>query len=135
MRGIPFDIIQKKLDRKNSELANVRAMRKKLADRERQICAEIDVLQNKKVELIFLQVKKQIKTENLNISSGSILALLEVLRNNSQLMNPASFAEENNKSKVAVSNSTTEENFSTAGKSDDVDVSRVNSISAISETR
>ena len=43
MRGIPFDIIQKKLDRKNSELANVRAMRKKLADRERQICADIDL--------------------------------------------------------------------------------------------
>ena len=35
---------------------------------ELQISAEIDSLKNKKVELVFLQVKKQIKIENLDIS-------------------------------------------------------------------
>ena len=113
MREASFDIIQKKLDRKNAELANVRAMRKKLADRERQISAEIDSLQNKKVELVFLQVKKQIKTENLDISSGSVLPLLEVLRNNNQLKGLETLADE----KI----------FSTEEKGEDDDVSRVNS--------
>ena len=57
-------------------------------------------MQNKKVELIFLQVKKQIKTENLDISSGSILPLLEVLRGNNQLVDSESFVEEDDASKV-----------------------------------
>ena len=59
-----------------------------------EISAEMDSLQNKKVELVFLQVKKQIKTENLDISSGSILPLLEVLRNNNQLKGLETLADE-----------------------------------------
>ena len=80
MRSLSFDSIQKKLDKKNAELAKVRALRKKLADREKIISLDIDNLQNQKVEAIFLQVKRQIKHENLNVSSGSILPLLEALR-------------------------------------------------------
>ena len=80
MRLLSFDSIQKKLDKKNAELAKVRALRKKLADREKIISLEIDTLQNQKVEAIFLQVKREIKHENLNVSSSSILPLLEALR-------------------------------------------------------
>ena len=82
MRLISFDSIQKKLDKKNSELLKVRSLRKKLADKEKNICADIEYLQNQKVELIFLQVKREIKNEKLNISSGSILPLLQALRSN-----------------------------------------------------
>ena len=70
----------KKLDKKNADLLKVRSLRKKLAYKKRNICADIESLQNQKVELIFLQVKRQIKNEKLDISSGSILPLLEVLR-------------------------------------------------------
>ncbi len=82
MRLISFDSIQKKLDKKNSELLKVRSLRKKLADKEKNICADIEFLQNQKVELIFLQVKRQIKNEKLDISSGSVLPLLQALRSN-----------------------------------------------------
>ena len=87
MRSLSFDSIQKKLDKKNAELAKVRALRKKLADREKIISGDIENLQNQKVEAIFLQVKREIKHENLNISSGSILPLLEALRNHQQSSN------------------------------------------------
>ena len=87
MRSLSFDSIQKKLDKKNAELAKVRALRKKLADREKTISLDIDNLQNQKVEAIFLQVKREIKHENLNVSSGSILPLLEALRNHQQYSN------------------------------------------------
>jgi len=80
MRLISFDSIQKKLDKKNSELLKVRSLRKKLADKEKNICADIEFLQSQKVELIFLQVKRQIKNEKLDISSGSVLPLLQALR-------------------------------------------------------
>ena len=87
MRLLSFDSIQKKLDKKNAELAKVRALRKKLADREKIISLDIENLQNQKVEAIFLQVKREIKHENLNVSSGSILPLLEALRNHQQSSN------------------------------------------------
>ena len=87
MRLLSFDSIQKKLDKKNAELAKVRALRKKLADKEKIISTDIDNLQNQKVEAIFLQVKRQIKNENLNVSSGSILPLLEALRNHQHSSN------------------------------------------------
>ena len=45
-------------------------------------------MQNEKVEFIFAQVKKEIKNENLDISFGSILSLVEVLRKNQKIMNP-----------------------------------------------
>ena len=87
MRSLSFDSIQKKLDKKNAELAKVRALRKKLADREKIISLDIENLQNQKVEAIFLQVKREIKHENLNVSSGSILPLLDALRNHQQSSN------------------------------------------------
>lgn len=80
MRLMSFDSIHKKLDKKNAELLEVRSLRKKLADREKNICADIEYLQNQKVELIFLQVKREIKNEKLDISSGSVLPLLQALR-------------------------------------------------------
>ena len=94
MRLISFDSIQKKLDKKNAELAKIRALRKKLADREKIISLDIENLQNQKVEAIFLQVKREIKHENLNVSSGSILPLLEALRNHQQSSNDTNLVEE-----------------------------------------
>ena len=84
MRSLSFDSIQKKLDKKNAELAKVRALRKKLADREKIISLDIDNLQNQKVEAIFLQVKR---------SSGSILPLLEALRSSQPSSDYKSFEE------------------------------------------
>ena len=39
-------------------------------------------LENQKIELIFEQVKKEVKNKNINVSSTAILPLLEVLRKN-----------------------------------------------------
>lgn len=84
MRLLSLESIQKKLDKKNAELLEVRALRKKLAEREKNISADIAFLQNQKVEAIFMQVKRGIKQENLDVSSADILPLLEALRNNQQ---------------------------------------------------
>ena len=62
MRQINFEMIEKKLAKKNAELQEVRKTRQKLLDKE-----------------------KEIKSENLNVSSASILPLLEVFRNNRQI--------------------------------------------------
>ena len=106
MRLISFDSIQKKLDKKNSELAKIRALRKKLADREKIISGDIENLQNQKVEAIFLQVKRQIKHENLNVSSGSILPLLETLRNHQHSSNDTnSVAEVDNQTNNSLADS------------------------------
>jgi len=106
MRLISFDSIQKKLDKKNSELAKIRALRKKLADREKIISGDIENLQNQKVEAIFLQVKRQIKHENLNVSSGSILPLLEALRNHQHSFNDTnSVGEIANQTKISLADS------------------------------
>ena len=85
MRQINFEMIEKKLAKKNAELQEVRETRQKLFDKEKEISASIDKLQNQKIEVIFEQVKKEIKSENLNVSSASIMPLLEVLRNNRQI--------------------------------------------------
>ena len=77
MRQISYKSIEKKLEKKNGELVELRDFRKKLDAKEKEICAEIERLQNEKVEYIFAQVKKEIKNENLDISSGSILSLVE----------------------------------------------------------
>ena len=106
MRLISFDTIQKKMDKKNSELAKVRALRKKLADREKIISLDIETLQNQKVEAIFLQVKREIKHENLNVSSGSILPLLEALRNHQHSSNDTnSVGEVANQTKISLADS------------------------------
>ena len=93
MRQISFKTIEKNLQKKNAELVELRDFRRKLDDKEKEICADIEKLQNEKVEFIFAQVKKEIKNENLDISSGSILSLLEVLRKNQQIMNPETTSE------------------------------------------
>lgn len=106
MRLLSFDSIQEKLDKKNAELAKIRALRKKLADREKIISLDIDNLQNQKVEAIFLQVKREIKNENLNVSSGSILPLLEALRNHQQFSNDTNSVEEvTNQTKISLADS------------------------------
>ena len=61
-----------------------------MISKEKEISASIDKLQNQKIEVIFEQVKKEIKSENLNVSSASIMPLLEVLRNNRQFANDES---------------------------------------------
>lgn len=84
MRQISLESIQKKLAKKNAELLEVQALRKKLALREKNISDDIESLQNQKVEIIFMQVKRQIKNEKLDVSSGSVLPLLEAIRNSQQ---------------------------------------------------
>ena len=127
MRLLSFDSIQKKLDKKNAELAKIRALCKKLADREKTISLDIDNLQNQKVEAIFLQVKRQIKHENLNVSSGSILPLLEVLRNHQQYSNDTNSVEEvDNQTNISLADS---------DKKTELDFGEnLNSISKIPET-
>ena len=93
MRQISFKTIEKNLQKKNAELVELRDFRRKLDAKEKEICAEIEKLQNEKVEFIFAQVKKEIKNENLDVSSGSVLSLLEVLRKNQQIMNPETTSE------------------------------------------
>ena len=77
MRQISFKTIEKNLAKKNAELVELRDFRRKLDAKEKEICAEIERLQN----------------ENLDISSGSILSLVEVLRKNQQIMNPETTSE------------------------------------------
>ena len=93
MRQMSFEAIEKRLAKKNAELVEVRNLRKKLADREKNICADIESLQNQKVEVIFLKVKREIKNEKLDVTSGSVLPLLEVLRNSQKSVAEASSAE------------------------------------------
>ena len=90
MRQTNFELLDKKLAKKNAELQEVRETRKKLEDKEKAIKSAIEKLQNQKIEIIFEQVKKEIKSENLNVSSASILPLLEVLRNKRQIENEES---------------------------------------------
>ena len=86
MRQISFKAIEKKLERKNAELVEVREFRKKLDDKEKEICMAIDKLQNRKVEAIFEQVKKEIKNKNLDITSASVLTIVDALKGNQQIL-------------------------------------------------
>ena len=65
MRLISFDSIQKKLDKKNAELLKVRSLRKKLADKEKNICADIEFLQNQRLNLYFCKLNAKLKMKNL----------------------------------------------------------------------
>lgn len=76
-----FRVIEKKLEKKTAELVEVKGLRQKLFEKEREISAEIEKLKNQKIELIFEQVKKEMKNEKLEITSEAIMPLLEVLRN------------------------------------------------------
>ena len=86
MKPMSFKAIEKKLEKKNAELVEVREFRKKLDDKEKEICAVIEGLQNRKVEVIFEQVKKEIKNKNLDISSVSVLSIVDALKNNQQIL-------------------------------------------------
>lgn len=94
MKQMSFAAIEKRLAKKNSELQEVRTMRKRLAEREKEISADIETLQNQKVEIIFLQVKREMKNEKLDVSSGSVLPLLEALRNTQQMMSDENSSED-----------------------------------------
>ena len=76
-----FKVIEKKLEKKSAELIEVKGLRQKLFEKEKEISAEIEKLKNQKIELIFQQVKKEMKNEKLEITSEAIMPLLEVLRN------------------------------------------------------
>ena len=112
MNQISFKAIEKKLEKKKFELMEIRESRRKLDDKEKEICAAIDKLQNQKVEVIFEQVKKEIKSENLDISSESILPMLEALRNNQRILQSIQPDEEVSKiseSKIKVNDILSEE--------------------------
>ena len=127
MRQMSFEAIEKRLAKKNAELVEVRTLRKKLADREKNICADIESLQNQKVEVIFLQVKREIKNEKLDVSSGSVLPLLEALRSSQHFVADAISAEKietQADDSVCVSQGKTELDFA----------EKVDSVSKITET-
>ena len=73
-------MIEKKLSKKNVELEEVREFRKK--SNEKEIIAAIEKLENEKMEVIFAQVKRGIKSEKLDVTSESVLKMLGVLREN-----------------------------------------------------
>ena len=84
MNKATFKALERKLDKKNAELSEVRESRKKLDDREREICAEIEKLQAQKIEIIFDEIKREVRSDNLDVSSSAILPVLEALRKNQQ---------------------------------------------------
>ena len=87
MKQLNLKMLEKKLEKKNAELVEVRDFRKKLDDKEKEICAAIDKIQNQKIEIIFEQVKKEIRNKNLDISSASVLTIVDALKNNQQILN------------------------------------------------
>ena len=87
MKQLSLKMLEKKLEKKNAELVEVRDFRKKLDDKEKEICAAIEKIQNQKIEIIFEQVKKEIKNKNLDISSASVLTIVDALKNNQQILN------------------------------------------------
>ena len=112
MNQISFKAIEKKLEKKKFELMEIRESRRKLDDKEKEICAAINKLQNQKVEVIFEEVKKEIKSENLDISSESILPMLDALRNNQRILQSIQPDEEVSKiseSKIKVNDILSEE--------------------------
>ena len=86
MKQVSLKMLEKKLAKKNVELLEVRDFRKKLDDKEKEICAAIEKIQNQKIEFIFEQVKKEIKNKNLDISSASVLTIVDALKNNQQIL-------------------------------------------------
>lgn len=128
MKQMSFEAIEKRLAKKNAELVEVRNLRKKLADREKNICADIESLQNQKVEVIFLKVKREIKNEKLDVSSGSVLPLLEALRSSQHFVADASSAE---KIETQVDDSV----FVSQGKTEFDFAEKVESVSKTTETK
>lgn len=86
MKQSSLKMLEKKLEKKNAELVEIRDFRKKLDDKEKEICVAIDKIQNQKIEIIFEQVKKEIRNKNLDISSASVLTIVDALKNNQQIL-------------------------------------------------
>ena len=84
LKQVSLNTIEKKLEKKNQELEELREFRKKLNEKEKEICAAIEKLENQKMEVIFAQVKKGIKNENLEVSAESVMQMLGVLRKDSE---------------------------------------------------
>ena len=84
LKQVSLNTIEKKLEKKNQELEELREFRKKLNEKEKEICAAIEKLENQKMEVIFAQVKKGIKNENLEVSAESVMQMLDVLRKDSE---------------------------------------------------
>ena len=82
MKQKSLETIEKKLEKKNLELEEVREFRKKLNEKEKEICVAIEKPENEKMEIIFAQVKRGIKSENLDVTSASVLKILGALREN-----------------------------------------------------
>ena len=82
LKQMSLSTIEKKLTKKNLELEEVREFRKKLNEKEKEIIAAIEKLENEKMEVIFAQVKRGIRNEKLDITSESVLKMLGVLREN-----------------------------------------------------
>jgi len=124
MRQTNFELLDKKLAKKNAELQEVRETRKKLEDKEKAIKSAIEKLQNQKIEFIFEQVKKEIKSENLNVTSSAVIPLLEVLRKNHQTVEIESASVDNTFAK------TNKEPDSKKIDSEEILSSRANSVTA-----
>lgn len=124
MRQTNFELLDKKLAKKNAELQEVRETRKKLEDKEKEIKSAIEKLQNQKIEFIFEQVKKEIKSENLNVTSSAVIPLLEVLRKNHQTVEIESASVDNTFAK------TNKEPDSKKIDSEEILSSRANSVTA-----
>lgn len=126
MKQLSLKMLDKKLEKKNSELVEVRDFRKKLDDKEKEICAAIDKLQNQKVEIIFAQVKKEIKNKNLDISSASVLTIVDALKNNQQILNDEEISDVEDKSERSISEAKTDKffeqlnSFATADEIDEI---------------
>ena len=112
MKQLNLKMLEKKLEKKNAELLEVRDFRKKLDDKEKEICAAIEKIQNQKIEIIFEQVKKEIKNKNLDISSASVLTIVDALKNNQQILNGEENFETEDKSEEILSDEKPEKLFS-----------------------
>ena len=83
MRQTNFKILEKRLEKKNAEWLEVRILRQKLQEKEKKISGEIEKLKNQKIELIFMELRKEMKNEKLEVTSESIMSMMEALRNSS----------------------------------------------------
>ena len=63
MRLMSFDSIQKKLDKKNAELLEVRSLRKKLADKEKN--PTLNTYRIRRLNLYFCRSNAKLKMKNL----------------------------------------------------------------------
>ena len=122
MKQLSLKMLDKKLEKKNSELVEVRDFRKKLDDKEKEICAAIEKIQNQKVEIIFAQVKKEIKNKNLDISSASVLTIVDALKNNQQILNDEENFESEKEVEEVMSEEKSDEFFSQFNSIPTVDI-------------